>query len=295
MSLDQIESEFLQAHEAGLDVARLHSGDLSIFSAVAEQVRRLQHHDIPYVLVPGLPAFAAAAAALGRELTIPEVAQTVVLTRMAGRASRMPEGEKLASFAATGATLAIHLAIQSIGTIVAELIPHYGADCPVAVARASWPDECIVIGTLGDIQQKLVAEPIERAAIILVGHALAPAEFRDSVLYDANYQRRFLRRHSMSRRKRRMADQLAVPVEHIFHHPGCRHAVLVLCRREREGHLFATRQRHLDRLGKFAGEQGRVSGGRAAACGPSAAERALVHAHRYSALAGWRHVGIAGR
>jgi precorrin-4/cobalt-precorrin-4 C11-methyltransferase len=192
MSLDQIEAEFLQAHDAGRDVARLHSGDLSIFSAVAEQVRRLQRHGISYALVPGVPAFAAAAAALARELTVPEVAQTVVLTRMPGRASRMPEREKLAAFAATGATLAIHLAIQSIDTIVAELTPHYGSDCPLAVvARASWPDERIIIGTLGDIQQKLSAEPIERTAIVLVGRALAATEFRDSALYDAAYQRRF--------------------------------------------------------------------------------------------------------
>ena len=192
MSLDEIEAEYLRAHAAGLDVARLHSGDLSIFSAVAEQIRRLRRHDIPYVLVPGVPAFAAAAAALNRELTVPEVAQTVVLTRMPGRASRMPEGEKLAAFAATGATLAIHLAIQSIDTIVAELIPHYGADCPIAVvARASWPDERIVSGTLADIQQKLSGEPIERTAIVLVGRALAAEEFRDSALYDPHYQRRF--------------------------------------------------------------------------------------------------------
>jgi precorrin-4/cobalt-precorrin-4 C11-methyltransferase len=192
MSLDQIEAEFLRAHDAGRDVARLHSGDLSIFSAVAEQVRRLQRQSIPYALVPGVPAFAAAAAALARELTVPEVAQTVVLTRMPGRASRMPEREKLAAFAATGATLAIHLAIQSIDTIVAELTPHYGSDCPLAVvARASWPDERIIIGTLGDIQQKLSAEPIERTAIVLVGRALAATEFRDSALYDAAYQRRF--------------------------------------------------------------------------------------------------------
>jgi precorrin-4/cobalt-precorrin-4 C11-methyltransferase len=192
MSLDQIEAEYLRAHATGLDVARLHSGDLSIFSAVAEQARRLQRHGIPYVLVPGVPAFAAAAAALHRELTVPEVAQTVVLTRMPGRASRMPEQEKLSAYAATGATLAIHLAIQSIETIVKELIPHYGADCPVAVvARASWPDERIVTGTLIDIQQKLAGEPIERTAMILVGRALAAGEFRDSALYDATYQRRF--------------------------------------------------------------------------------------------------------
>jgi precorrin-4/cobalt-precorrin-4 C11-methyltransferase len=139
-----------------------------------------------------VPAFAAAAAALGRELTVPEVAQSVVLTRMGGRASRMPEGERLAAFAATGATLAIHLAIPAIATIVAELTPFYGADCPVAVVvRASWPDERIVRGTLGDIAAKVAVDPIERTALILVGRALAAEDFRESALYDADYRRRF--------------------------------------------------------------------------------------------------------
>ena len=192
MSLDEIEAEYVAAHAAGHDVARLHSGDLSVYSALAEQLRRLERHDIPYTLTPGVPAFAAAAAALGRELTLPEVAQTVVLTRVPGRASRMPEGEQLASYAATGATLAIHLGVQAIDRIVAELTPHYGADCPVAVvARATWPDERIVRGTLGDICAKLAAAPIERTALVLVGRALAATEFRDSALYDAEYRRRF--------------------------------------------------------------------------------------------------------
>ncbi len=192
MSLDEIEAEYVAAHAAGLDVARLHSGDLSIYSAVAEQIRRLRRRGIPYTLTPGVPAFAAAAAALGRELTVPEVAQSVVLTRMPGRASRMPEGEKLAAFAATGATLAIHLAIQAIGKIVEELTPYYGADCPVAVVvRASWPDERILRGTLGDIREKITGEPIERTALVFVGRALAAEDFRDSALYDADYVRRF--------------------------------------------------------------------------------------------------------
>src|SRR5882757_554731 len=152
MTLDQLECEFVTAHSAGLDVARLHSGDLSIYSALAEQLRRLERHGIPYTLTPGVPAFAAAAAALGTELTVPEVAQSVVLTRMPGRASAMPEREKLAAFAATGATLAIHLAITSIDRIVVELTPFYGGDCPVAVVvRASWPEQRIVRGTLADI------------------------------------------------------------------------------------------------------------------------------------------------
>jgi precorrin-4/cobalt-precorrin-4 C11-methyltransferase len=192
MSLDQIETEFVAAHAAGLDVARLHSGDLSFYSALAEQIRRLERRDIPYTLTPGVPAFAAAAAALGCELTVPEVAQSVVLTRMPGRASRMPESERLAAFAATRATLVIHLAIQAIEAIVAELTPFYGADCPVAVAaHASWPDERILFATLGTIRAKLAAEPIERTAVILVGPALAAEQFRDSALYDPSYRRRF--------------------------------------------------------------------------------------------------------
>jgi precorrin-4/cobalt-precorrin-4 C11-methyltransferase len=192
MTLDQIEAELVAAHAGGLDVARLHSGDLSVYSALAEQLRRLKRRSIPYTLTPGVPAFASAAAALGCELTIPEVAQSVVLTRMPGRASRMPENERLASFAQTKATLAIHLAISAIDTIVAELTPFYGADCPAAVVvRASWSDERIVRGTLGDIGAKIAAEPIERTALVLVGRALAAEDFRESALYDAGYRRRF--------------------------------------------------------------------------------------------------------
>jgi precorrin-4/cobalt-precorrin-4 C11-methyltransferase len=197
LSLDEIEAECVLAYASGVEVARLHSGDLSVFSAVAEQIRRLERHGIPYTLTPGVPAFAAAAAVLGRELTVPEVAQSVVLTRMPGRASHMPENERLATFAVTGATLAIHLAIQTIETIIAELTPHYGADCPVAVvARATWPDQRIVSGTLADIAAKLAAQPIERTAVILVGRALEAHGFRDSALYDETYQRRFRGRDS---------------------------------------------------------------------------------------------------
>jgi precorrin-4/cobalt-precorrin-4 C11-methyltransferase len=192
LSLDEIEAEFVAAHEASKDVARLQSGDLSVFSALAEQLRRLERRGIPYTLTPGVPAFAAAAAALGCELTLPEVAQSVVLTRVPGRASRMPEGETLAAFAATGATLAIHLAIQALDRVVAELVPIYGEDCPVAVvAEATRPNERIVRGTLGDIVAKLTATPIERTALILVGRALAAEDFRESALYDADYRRRF--------------------------------------------------------------------------------------------------------
>lgn len=192
LSLDEIEAEYVSAHASGADVARLHSGDLSVWSAVAEQIRRLEKLGIPYTLTPGVPSFAAAAAALGRELTIPEVAQSLVLTRVSGRASRMPSGETLAGFGATGATLAIHLAIHAIGDIVAELTPLYGSDCPVAVVfRASWPDERIIRATLSGIEAALAADPIERTAIIFVGRGLAAEDFRESSLYDAYYQRRF--------------------------------------------------------------------------------------------------------
>jgi precorrin-4/cobalt-precorrin-4 C11-methyltransferase len=192
LALDEIEAEFVAAHTAGKDVARLQSGDLSLFSALAEQLRRLDARGIPYTLTPGVPAFAAAAASLGCELTVPEVAQSVVLTRVPGRASRMPEGESLAAFAATGATLAIHLAIHALDRVVAELTPFYGADCPVAVvAEASRPEERIVRGTLGDIAAKLAANPIERTALILVGRALGAEDFRESALYNVDYRRRF--------------------------------------------------------------------------------------------------------
>jgi precorrin-4/cobalt-precorrin-4 C11-methyltransferase len=191
LSLDGIAAEFVAAHCAGLDVARLHSGDLSIWSAAGEQMRRLDALGIPYTLTPGVPAFAAAAAALGRELTVPELAQSLVLTRVGGRASAMPANETLAAFGRTGATLAIHLAIHALDRVVAELTPLYGADCPVAVvARASWPEEQILRGTLGTIASQLAAQPIDRTAIIFVGRALS-AEPRESALYDAAYQRRF--------------------------------------------------------------------------------------------------------
>ncbi len=192
LSLDEIEREYLAAHEAGHDVARLHSGDLSVWSAVAEQVRRLEKHGIHYTLTPGVPAFAAAAASIGLELTIPEVAQSLVLTRVSGRASPMPPKETLAAFGATGATLAIHLAIHAVDRIVDDLSPLYGADCPVVIVfHASRPDERIVRGTLATIAEKLAANPIERTAIIFVGPSLASEDFRESSLYDAYYQRRF--------------------------------------------------------------------------------------------------------
>lgn len=192
LTLDQIEAEYVKAHEAGEDVARLHSGDLSIYSAVAEQTRRLDRLNIPWRMVPGVPAFAAAASLLGQELTVPGVAQSLVLTRMTGRASAMPEKEKLAAFAATGATLAVHLAIHVLDKIVEELTPFYGADCPVAiVARATWPDEVVLRGTLGSIQNVFEQSPVERTALVLVGPALGHKEFRESALYDPDYRRRF--------------------------------------------------------------------------------------------------------
>lgn len=192
LSLDEIVAECRRAIDAGQDVARLHSGDLSIWSALGEQVRRLDAEGIPYTVTPGVPSFAAAAAALGQELTLPEVAQTVVLTRTSGRASAMPAKEDLKAFAATGATLAIHLSIHVLDRIVADLLPFYGEDCPVAVVyRASWPDQRVVRATLGTIAAEVAKNPMERTALILVGKVLAPRDFRDSALYDAAYQRRF--------------------------------------------------------------------------------------------------------
>jgi precorrin-4/cobalt-precorrin-4 C11-methyltransferase len=192
LDLNAIVAEFAAAEARGADVARLHSGDLSIWSAIGEQLRRLRALGIPYTLTPGVPAFAAAAAALGQELTLPEVAQSVVLTRTSGRASAMPETERLKAFAQTRATLAIHLSIHVIDNIVAELTPAYGADCPVAVVwRASWPDERILRGTLATIAALVRAERLERTAVILIGRALAAEDFRDSALYSADYDRRF--------------------------------------------------------------------------------------------------------
>lgn len=192
LALDDIMAEIAQAREANLDVARLHSGDASIWSALAEQMRRLDAMGVDYDVTPGVPSFAAAAALLRRELTVPEVAQSVVLTRTSGRASAMPEKEKLTAFAATGATLALHLSIHVLDRVVEELIPHYGADCPAAVVfRASWPDERAFRGVLADIEEKIADADIERTALILVGRALAATDFRDSALYDLDYQRRF--------------------------------------------------------------------------------------------------------
>jgi precorrin-4/cobalt-precorrin-4 C11-methyltransferase len=197
MSLDEIVAEFKQAADKGQDVARLHSGDLSIWSALGEQLRRLEALNIPFTITPGVPAFAAASAALARELTLPEVAQSVVLTRTPGRASSMPETETLTAFAATRATLAIHLSIHALDNTVAELVPAYGESCPVAVVfRASWPDERIIRATLGTIVGEVEKTNIDRTALIIVGEVLAARDFRDSALYDSAYQRRFRGRGS---------------------------------------------------------------------------------------------------
>jgi precorrin-4/cobalt-precorrin-4 C11-methyltransferase len=192
MALEAIVTEFERATDAGEDVARLHSGDLSIWSAMGEQLRELNARGIPYTVTPGVPSFAAAAALLRRELTLPEVAQSLVLTRTGGRASSMPPKETLANFAATGTTLAIHLSIHALDRVVEELLPHYGAMCPVAIVyRASWPDERAIEGELGTISAALGADKPERTALILVGPALAVRDFRNSALYDIDYQRRF--------------------------------------------------------------------------------------------------------
>ena len=191
MSLDMIIAEISAAHAAGQDVARLHSGDLSVWSAMGEQLRRLRALGIPYDVTPGVPSFAAAAAALGAELTLPGLAQSVVLTRTSGRASAMPEGERLAAFAATGATLAIHLSVHVLDKVLIELAPHYGADCPVAVVwRASWPDQRIVVATLGTLDSAIAGE-MERTALIMVGRAIGAQQFDESRLYAGDYDRRF--------------------------------------------------------------------------------------------------------
>jgi len=191
LSLDEIMNEISAAHNAGHDIARLHSGDLSIWSAMGEQLRRLRALNIPYDVTPGVPSFAAAAAALECELTLPGLAQSVVLTRTSGRATAMPAGENLAAFAATGATLAIHLSIHIVDQVVADLIPHYGPDCPVAVVwRATWPDQRILRATLATLQSGLGAE-LERSALILVGPALGAEGFIESRLYAGDYDRRY--------------------------------------------------------------------------------------------------------
>lgn len=191
LSLDEIEAVLVDAHRRGEDVARLHSGDLSVWSALGEQLRRLELRGIPYTVTPGVPSFAAAAAALQQELTLPALTQSVVLTRTDGRASPMPAGETLEHFAASGATLAVHLSVQVIEQVVERVGPYYGSDCPAAVVyRASWPDERVLRGTLADIAAQVRAAGIGQTALILVGRGLFASEFRESALYAQDYPRR---------------------------------------------------------------------------------------------------------
>ncbi|MBB5937885.1 precorrin-4 C(11)-methyltransferase [Streptomyces zagrosensis] len=190
LTLDEIVAELVAAHAAGHDVARLHSGDPSIFSAVAEQMRRLDAAGVPYEMVPGVPAFAAAAAAIGRELTVPTVGQTVILTRVAHRATPMPDGEDLATLGRSGALIVLHLAARHVERVVTELLPHYGADCPAAVvAMASRPDEIVLRGTLATIAAQINAAKITRTAVIMVGRTLGAEQFSDSYLYSADRER----------------------------------------------------------------------------------------------------------
>ncbi len=187
MTLEDTHGEILAAHERGENVARVHSGDPSLYGAIAEQIRRLKADGIDYQIIPGVPAYAAAAAALGQELTIPEVAQSIVLTRMSMKSTSMPAGETLENFGRTGATLAIHLGIRALREIERQLSPFYGSDCPVAVVyRVGWPDQTIIRGTLSDIHAKVREAKITRTALVLVGPALSDNHgFPDSALYDA--------------------------------------------------------------------------------------------------------------
>ncbi|MEV4063748.1 precorrin-4 C(11)-methyltransferase [Nonomuraea dietziae] len=186
LTLDEIVAELAAAHAQGLDVARLHSGDPSVFSAMAEQMRRLDAIGVPYEVVPGVPAFAAAAATLGRELTVPGVGQTIILTRTSARATPMPPGEDLTTLSASGATMVLHLAVQRIAQVAQELVPGYGAECPVAVvARASREDELVIRGTLADIAAKVSEAGVVRTAVIVVGRVLTATHFPDSHLYSA--------------------------------------------------------------------------------------------------------------
>lgn len=195
-TLDEIVAECVAADRLGFDVARLHSGDPSIFSALAEQLRRLDASGVAYQIVPGVPAFAAAAAALGRELTVPGLGQSVLLTRIAARATPMPAGEDLRTLARSRTTLVVHLAIQQIDTVVADLVEEYGTDCPVAVvARASRPDEVVLRGTLASIAEQVRGAGVLRTAVIIVGRVLAAAGFPDSHLYSTERARPHRSRH----------------------------------------------------------------------------------------------------
>ncbi|MEE2699297.1 MAG: precorrin-4 C(11)-methyltransferase [Pseudomonadota bacterium] len=184
MHLDEIIFEIKAANDTGLDVARVHSGDPSLYGAIAEQMRRLDDLGISYDVTPGVSAYAAVSSSLKTELTLPEISQTVILTRTSVRSSDMPKSESLKYLGATQATLAIHLSINNLASVVRELIPHYGKDCAVVIAyRVTWPDEKFIHGTLGDIREKVKSSGITRTALILVGHVLDKNNFNDSRLY----------------------------------------------------------------------------------------------------------------
>jgi precorrin-4/cobalt-precorrin-4 C11-methyltransferase len=188
LTLDEIIAHIERAVAAGHDVARVHSGDPSIYGAIGEQMRRLDELRIAYDVTPGVPAFAAAAAMLKAELTLPEVSQSIILTRTEGKASPMPKGEDLATLGKSGATLVLHLSVRNIGKVVAELTPHYGADCPAVIAfRVGWPDQEAIIGTLADIEAKLKESHITRTALIMVGRVFGASDFKDSRLYHAEH------------------------------------------------------------------------------------------------------------
>jgi precorrin-4/cobalt-precorrin-4 C11-methyltransferase len=189
LHLDEIIGEMKTAHAQGFDVARVHSGDPSLYGAIAEQMRRLDGLGIPYDVTPGVPAFAAAAAVLKTEFTLPEIAQTIILTRTAMQASAMPSGEELEELGRSKATLAIHLSIRNLSYIERALTPHYGAECPVVVVyRVTWPDQQIVRGTLATIASQVRAAKLTRTALILVGRVFGETQFRDSALYDAAHE-----------------------------------------------------------------------------------------------------------
>jgi len=188
MHLDEIIAEIKAAHERSEDIARVHSGDPSIYGAVAEQMRRLDALGIPYEVVPGVPAFAGAAARLATELTLPEISQTIILTRTSGRASAMPESERLEVLGASKATLAIHLSVRNLAYVEEALTPHYGADCPVIVIyRATWPDEEIIVTTLRDMRARVREEKLTRTALIFVGRVFGETHFKESRLYAADF------------------------------------------------------------------------------------------------------------
>ncbi len=188
LTLKEIINEIKTADRAGHDVARVHSGDPSLYGAIGEQIRYLENLEIDFEIIPGVPAYAAAAALLKKELTLPGVAQTIILTRTAMKASRMPIGEDLDTLGKSGATLAIHLSARNLKHVCETLVPYYGVECPVAVIyRASWPDQKVIRGTLGDIRPKVRAEKITRTALIIIGKVLSDEEFKNSSLYDPSH------------------------------------------------------------------------------------------------------------